>query len=102
MDLENFFTHVGIIFGGLVAAGLFARLAFAISDKIARAPLLDCFVSLFTWVPWALGAWLGGWSGVLAAILAQVIALHGFCLIDRAIRGKRGRTLTDAQNRVLG
>lgn len=99
----NAFTHAfAMIFGGLVVAGVFTRIAFAVSEKIARAPLLDCFISLFTWIPWVAGYGMDGWLGVLAAAIAQVFALHSFCLIHRAIRGKKGRTLTDAQGAVLG
>ncbi len=93
---------MGLIFGGLVAAALFSRIAFAVTEKITRAPLLDFFISLFTWVPWVAGAWLSGWFGILASLCAQFLALHAFCLTDRLVRGKKGRTLTDAQNKLLG
>ncbi|MEI6072748.1 MAG: hypothetical protein WCS31_13215 [Verrucomicrobiae bacterium] len=59
-------------------------------------------MSLFTWVPWAAGGCLGGWVGVGAAIAAQIVLLHVFCLVHRAMRGKKGRTLTDAQSKILG
>jgi len=98
----TFSITLGLIFGGLAVAGIVARLAFAISEKITRAPVLDLFISAFTWIPWAAGAWMAGWLGVLAAITAQFLFLHAFCLLDRAIRGKKGRTLTDAQNKLLG
>jgi len=92
----------GVVLAGLAAAAVLTRVCFAATDRIARAPLLDIFVSLFTWVPWAVGGWLGGWPGVAASVLAQVVFLHVFCLVHRAIRGKKGRTLTDAQARLLG
>lgn len=97
-----FLTNAAVLFGGLIAAAVFSRVAFAISEKITRAPLLDFFISLFTWMPWVAGAWLGGWRGVVAALIAQFFAIHAFCLTDRIVRGKKGRTLTDAQNRLLG
>ncbi|MES2919948.1 MAG: hypothetical protein V4819_00260 [Verrucomicrobiota bacterium] len=100
--MENFIYTAGLIFAGLVVAGLLSRVAFAISEKITRAPLLDIFISLFTWMPWAAGAWLDGWLGVVAALVAQFVGIHVFCLTDRIIRGKKGRTLTDAQNKLLG
>lgn len=100
--MESFLSTFLLILGGLAASAIFSRLAFAISGKITRAPLLDGFISLFTWIPWAAGAWLSGWPGVLASIAAQFCALHAFCITDRLIRGKKGRTLTDAQNRLLG
>ena len=90
------------IFCALVAAGILTRLAYALSDKIAQAPWLDLFISLFTWLPWVAGGFLDGWLGVIAALVAQLVFLHAFCLVHRALRGKKGRTLTDAQGRILG
>jgi hypothetical protein len=86
----------------LVAAGIFTRLAYAITEKISQAPLLDLFISLFTWIPWALGGWMRGWIGVLSSIAAQLVFLHLFCFVHRLLRGKKGRTLTDAQGKILG
>jgi len=97
------FLHVFVlVFVGLVVSAIFTRLAFAVSEKIARAPLVDVFVSIFTWVPWVAGWWLGGWTGLGAALLAHLLFLHTFCAVDRALRGKPGRTLQQAQARVLG
>ncbi|MEI6280044.1 MAG: hypothetical protein WCQ16_11790 [Verrucomicrobiae bacterium] len=92
----------GAIFCGMAVAAVLTRLVFAVTENIARAPWLDFFVSLFTWVPWAAGGCLGGWVGVGAAIAAQIVLLHVFCLVHRAMRGKKGRTLTDAQSKILG
>jgi hypothetical protein len=100
--MEQFLCVGGWIFGGLVAAGVLTRVAYAISERITKAPILDLFVSVFTWVPWVVGYLLGGWIGVLAGVVAQLVFLHAFCLVHRALRGKTGRTLTDAQGRVLG
>ncbi len=100
--IAEFFFAAGWIFAGLAAAGIFTRLAYAVTDRIAQAPVLDLFVSLFTWMPWAAGALLGGWTGFFAAVFAQLVFLHAFCLVHRALRGRKGRTLTDAQGRVLG
>jgi len=100
--MESFSFTFGVIWGGLICAALFTRVTYAIFKSISRAPLLDLFVSLFTWAPWVAGYLLGLWPGVLAAILAQAVALHGFCIAHRLIRGKKGRTLTDAQGKLLG
>lgn len=100
--VTHFFLVLGGIYLGLAAAAIFTRLAWAVSDRITVAPALDVFISLFTWVPWVSGALWAGWPGVAASIVAQVLFLHTFCLIHRAIRGKKGRTLTDAQARLLG
>ena len=100
------FLHCALlILGGLAVAAIVTRLFYAITDGISRAPWLDLFISLFTWIPWAAGAWLSGWLGVLAAVVAQVVFLHAFCLVHRALRSlgtKKGRTLTDAQARLIG
>lgn len=97
-----FLQHAGIVFAVLVAAAVFTRLAYAVTARITFAPLLDLFVSLFTWVPWVFGAWLGGWCGVLSALLAQFVFLHVFCAFDSLLRGKRGRTLAAAHAKMLG
>jgi hypothetical protein len=51
-----FFHSTLIIFGGLGIAALLTRFAYALSDRIAQAPWLDLFVSLFTWIAWVAGA----------------------------------------------
>lgn len=90
------------VFAGLAVAAIVTRAAFQITEKISQAPWLDLFVSLFTWLPWVAGALLDGWLGVAAAVLAQLVFLHVFCLVHRALRGRTGRTLTDAQAKILG
>jgi len=97
-----FLRVLGWIYAGLAGAALGTRLVWAITDRITVAPALDVFISLFTWIPWVVGALWAGWTGLGASVLAQVAFLHTFCLIHRAIRGKKGRTLTDAQARLLG
>jgi hypothetical protein len=97
-----FFSCSVIIFFELAVFAVLTRLAFGLSEKIAQAPLLDLFISLFTWVPWLSGWWLMGWKGFAASIVAQLVFLHAFCLVHRALRGKHGRTLTDAQGKILG
>ena len=37
------------VFMGLAIAALLARIAYAITDRVAQAPRRDLFVSLFTW-----------------------------------------------------
>jgi hypothetical protein len=98
----EFSIFVACIFVALGVAAVITRLAYAVTEKIAQAPLLDGFVSVFTWIPWVIGGFFGGWVGLVAAVLAQILFLHAFCLIHRALRGRKGRTLTDAQGRVLG
>ncbi|MEI8312105.1 MAG: hypothetical protein WCH98_15245, partial [Verrucomicrobiota bacterium] len=99
-----FIVCAGIIFVGLAVAAVLTRIVFLFTEKIAEAPMLDIVVSLFTWVPWLVGGWLMGmgWQGVVAAVVGQLFFLHAFCLAHRALRGRKGRTLTDAQGRILG
>lgn len=100
--MHDFTVTLGLIFSALIVAGILTRIAFAVTEAITKAPWLDLFVSLFTWIPCVVGAWLDGWSGFLAAIVAELLLLHLFCIVHRAIRGKKGKTLTDAQGRILG
>ncbi len=97
-----FFSYIVLMFCLLVVFGLLTWQAWRMSEKVSSAPWLDIFVSLFTWIPWVVGGGLFGWRGILAAVIAQWIFLHAFCLVHRAVRGRTGRTLTDAQGRVLG
>lgn len=97
-----FFLHTAYILGGLFVAAIVCRLAFAISEKVVRAPFLDLIISLFTWIPWVTGFLLNGWIGALSALFAQFLGIYVFCFLDRAIRGKPADTLTEAQGRVLG
>jgi hypothetical protein len=98
----TFLFHVGLIVAGLTALALICRVLYAVTPRLVYAPALDVVVSLFIWVPWAAGAWLGGWWGVGAALLAQFIFLQLFCLVDRLVRGRGGRTLQDVHVKNLG
>lgn len=91
-----------IVFTGLAVAAVFTRLVWGATERIAQAPWLDVFVSLFTWLPWLAGHWLAGWCGVFAAVFAQLVFIHAFCIVHRLLRGRTGRTLTDAQGKILG
>jgi hypothetical protein len=98
----SFFYAVGFLFVGLLVATILTRLAYALTERVAEAPLLDIFVSLFTWIPWVVGACFWGWIGLAGALVAQFLFLHAFCLIHGALRASKGRTLTQAQARLLG
>lgn len=98
----TFLVVLGGTLAGLAVSAIFTRIVWAMTDRITVAPALDVFISLFTWIPWVAGAVVAGWVGLAASIVAQVIFLHVFCLVHRLIRGKKGRTLTDAQAKLLG
>jgi hypothetical protein len=44
----NFLGAFLWILGGLAASAVFTRMAFAVTERIAKAPCVDLFVSLFT------------------------------------------------------
>lgn len=46
------------------------------NTALARAPMLDGVVSLFTWVPWAVGYAIGGWPGVVGSVVGEAVALY--------------------------
>ncbi|MEP2777487.1 MAG: hypothetical protein ABJQ29_08145 [Luteolibacter sp.] len=100
--MEKFLLTTAILLAGLFVAAVISRIAYAITEKTAQAPLLDIVISLFTWIPWVAGGCMDGWRGVLAAIFAQFLAIQIFSFTDRLIRGKKGDTLTAAQGRLLG
>jgi hypothetical protein len=98
----TFLSVAGWILAGLALAAVVTRIIFGFTDAIERAPVLDIFVSVFTWIPWVAGGMMAGFLGIVAAVTAQVIFLHVFCLVHRLLRGRHGRTLTDAQAKILG
>jgi hypothetical protein len=100
--INAFLLPLGVIFAWLVLSAVLARVAYAVSPRVAQVPLLDVFVSFFLWVPWVAGGVCFGWWGLLASVVAQFLFLHAFCFVDRLVRGGRGRTLTQAQARLLG
>jgi hypothetical protein len=107
--------HDAAIAGG-AAAGTFAlALLFTIvpragaagrafADLCARAPMLDAVVSLFTWVPWVVGAVVAGWRGVPAAIAGQVAALLAWIVLHELVhlRHVRGPRIVKFLNRTVG
>lgn len=59
-----------------------------------RAPGLDLLVTIFTVVPWVLGASLAGWRGFLVGVAGQVVAMNGWmflheCAHPKAVKGPR-------------
>ncbi|MFH1067441.1 MAG: hypothetical protein V1746_06035 [bacterium] len=105
-SLVTWWAMVGWFILVLVAAAVLTRLAYAMSEKISAAPALDFFISIFTWIPWVVGACCWGWKGLTAALAAEFFLLHIFGLGHRILRGRwgktKGPTLTSAQNRILG
>jgi hypothetical protein len=97
-----FLLHAAYILAGLFVAGIACRFALFVSENIVRASFLDLLISIFTWIPWAVGFFLNGRIGMLSALFSQFLGIYVFCFLDRAIRGKPADTLTAAQGRVIG
>ncbi len=76
----------------------------AISDRLARAPLLDLIVATFTWLPWAVAAIAAGWAGVLGSGFGQLVVMFGWCLIHERIHrdAARGPRIVKFLNRLIG
>ena len=90
----------GVVVGLLCLAGVLHLLprcgagGLRISGWCQHAPGLDLLVTLFTVLPWVLGAVLFGWAGVLAGILGQVVVLYVWCFLHelahaKAVKGPR-------------
>lgn len=69
-----------------------------------RAPLLDLWVAVFTWIPWVFGAFFAGWIGLLGALIGQMIALGAWCFAHEMIHrdAARGPRIVKFINRTVG
>lgn len=43
-----------------------------------------------------------GVTGIFAALIGQLLVLHLFCLTHRLVYGKKGKTITDTNNQLIG
>jgi hypothetical protein len=73
-------------------------------DSFTRAPLLDLWVALLTWIPWVIGGIIGGWIGVVGTILGQFIALFLWCFIHEKMhpQAAKGPRIVKFINRTVG
>src|SRR4051812_2154136 len=80
------------------------RLSRSIADVFAKAPLLDLWVALLTWIPWVVAAVSGGWIGFAGALIGQMIALGAWCLTHEFIYhdAARGPRIVKFINRTVG
>ena len=69
-----------------------------------RAPLLDVWVAMLTWVPWVLCVVLAGWVGFVGAILGQMLAMGVWCLGHEMVNREaaRGPRIVKFLNRTVG
>lgn len=94
---------------GLVAAMLtivprLGTIGRRFADLNARAPLLDLWVALLTWVPWVIAIWRFGWIGFVGALLGQMIALGIWCFVHESMfrEEARGPRIVKFLNRSVG
>lgn len=98
-------TIAGGAAGGiLLIATLLSLVPRNVNDFLTRAPWLDGIVSIFTWIPWVVGAVLGGWAGVGGAIVGQCVALGAWCIGHELAhpRDRKGPRIVKVLNRVVG
>jgi hypothetical protein len=95
---------VAAVAGLLSVVGRLGAAGRRVIDACTRAPLLDVVVSLFTWVPWAVGLSVGGWRGLIGAVLGQIVAFGAwvFCHELAHRDAVRGPTIFRAINRAVG
>jgi len=75
-----------------------------IADRFARAPLLDLWLALLTWIPWVIAAIGAGWLGLAGSLLGQMLALGGWCLVHELLfrQDARGPRIVKFINRTVG
>lgn len=73
-------------------------------DCLQHAPGLDAMVTVFTVLPWVLGAVLFGWMGLLAGVAGQVVALHIWCFLHELANAsvKKGPRILKVLNSRVG
>lgn len=75
-----------------------------IAESFARAPLLDLWVALLTWVPWVVMSCIWGWVGLVGSLLGQMIALGIWCFVHESMHREaaRGPRIVKFINRSVG
>jgi hypothetical protein len=76
----------------------------AIGNACSKVPLLDVFVAIFTWVPWAMFTCLFGWIGLLGSLAGQFVVLGGFCVLHELAHpdARRGPRIVKFLNGIIG
>ncbi len=69
-----------------------------------RAPLLDFWVALLTWIPWAVAVARYGCIGLVGSLLGQMIALAVWCWVHERMHPEaaRGPRIVKFLNRTVG
>jgi hypothetical protein len=81
-----------------------AKLPAGISDRCARAPVLDVLVALVTWAPWVFGLIFARWTGLVGAVFGQMIGLYAWCFLHETLHREaaRGPRIVKFLNRTVG
>jgi len=102
-------THValsiGVSFAALFLLAVLLTMAGRFMGRFAtQTPGLDLWVSLFTWVPWVVGARAGGWGGLAGVIVGQLLALYLWCFLHESLHpaAARGPRIVKFLNRLVG
>ncbi len=93
-------TYVSV----LVLSMFLTYAARILGERATRAPLLDLWVALMTWVPWVIAGWRFGWIGWPAAIVGQMGALYSWCFIHEQMNKQalNGPRIVKFINRRIG
>src|SRR3954462_7930202 len=96
-------TAVGVSFIAALLT-IVPRLSRRVGDTFAKAPLLDLWVALLTWVPWVVASVFAGWIGLAGALLGQMLALGAWCLTHEMMyrHAARGPRIVKFINRTVG
>ena len=106
--LMSFVLSLAITVGSMLflaaALTLLSKLGRGVSDRAARAPLLDVLVASFTWLPWVAASILAGRLGFAGAILGQLLALYAWALAHELVHREaaRGPRIIKFLNRTVG
>ena len=109
--LDTFLRTAVIVAGTVLLVGILlslvgrlGRVGRAVAEQFARAPFLDMWLAILTWIPWVVAGVVGGWIAVPAALLGQFVALALWCwgheLAHR--EAARGPRIVKFINRTVG
>src|SRR5437868_4377576 len=80
------------IFEFCIAAALtFSHGGGSFAQRLARAPMLDVLVALFTWIPWLTAVITGGWIGLAGTVVGQFIALYVWIFLHESMHREAAR-----------
>lgn len=70
----------------------------------AKAPLLDLWVALLTWIPWVVCIGLAGWAGFVGSLIGEMIAMFAWCWSHEMMhpQAARGPRIVKFINRTVG